>query len=132
MNGKDYKTYLSGDSLYHYCPFCIKRLKNDNQFTNDIAKLKELLKPLIKHTLTEPFTKPGSEITEFYKESYYECPECHTNNINVNTFLKFYACRPDGTRYNEQPKTPAYKWSRKKNDWALFDWKGGNEWVERE
>lgn len=124
------KVYLKGDSLYQYCPYCIAKMKKEGTFTSDLGKLKERLKPLIRYTFKIPFEKDGQIVAD--KELKYECPDCGANNITDSTFILFYARRADGTRFNEAPVTPDWKWSAKKGGWALFDWLGGDVWKERE
>ena len=72
------RTQLTGESLYSFCPYCVKEAKERGE---DYKTLPPLFRIVIaKHM-------PGFE--HDYLETKYECPKCKKIST-LDTFLEFY------------------------------------------
>lgn len=137
MNKKQISSkYLKGDSIYHYCPFCVHELKKQGINWKDELKKKEEdryggLKPMKSVLLAEPIKQPDGTWRD-NQEWHYECGKCGNTNITEKTFLIFYARRFDGSKYNERPVEPGTVWSKEKECLvpAFYDDRTGT-WHER-
>ena len=107
--------YLEGKTKYDYCPFCVQKMEQSGE------NWKERLKPL-KYVVTAEPIKQADGTYRDYVDSHCECLKCGNTNITDKTFLIFYCCRSDGTKYNEPRKEPATIWSKEKNTWVYAKW----------
>lgn len=91
---------LEGKTKYEYCPWCVTELENEGK------DWKELLRPLFRVKTAEPFLNEKGDYTgKDIVETHYECSRCKSERITVDTFVRQYCCRADGTKYTEPPKT---------------------------
>lgn len=97
------KKYLSGETKYSFCPFCVQELEHEGK------NYKEMLKPLVLIKTVEQIKNKDGTYSEYY-DQHYECSRCQNRKITTETFRLFYTCRSDGTKWNELPKEPGTVW----------------------
>lgn len=90
---------LPGNTKYEYCPHCVTALEHEGK------DWKTILRPLFQVKTAEPIRNAEGQITgQNYIDTHYECGRCHSERISVDTFVRTYCSRPDGTKYTEPPK----------------------------
>lgn len=117
--------YLLGNNKYEFCPYCVLKYELDGK------DYKEILRPLKKIITSERIDYGGGKVIDYIDE-HFECPSCKSENINTNTFVRFYCCRADGTKYSEQPKSPALFYDAETRKMKEYDWDIQNRtWIKR-
>ena len=118
------KKYLSGETKYHYCPFCVSRLAKEGR------NYKDTLKPLVMITYSV-YVKTNDGLGKLFYEDKYKCLNCGTDRINTETYRLFYTRRYDGTKWNERPIEPGSVWSQAKQKLVPAKWNDAKlEWEE--
>lgn len=116
--------YLSGNTKYCYCPYCV----NDAELQG--KDYKECVKPLRQITVENTIVLENGSKKGI--ESYWECMKC-SRKITTDTFRNFYTCRYDGTKWNQLPNEPGLVYSPIKKELVPAKWNQiDKKWEEIE